>query len=111
MATKKRSSQKKRPAGKKSRTKRAAAPTISQDKAVQQVISPALQEVIGRAITDAEFRKLLFQDRARAIKGFKLTKIDLSALDKLTPKQIEEQAQVFAKKMEIYIFVKITIHF
>ena len=102
---------KKRPAKKKAAPKRAATPKIPQDKAVTRVISPALQELIGRAITDAEFRKLLFQDRARAIKGFKLSKIDLDSLAKLTPKELEDQAQVFAKKMEIYIFVKITIHF
>jgi hypothetical protein len=102
---------KKRPAKRKSAAKRAATPQISQDKAVARVISPALQELIGRAITDAEFRNTLFKDRARATKGYKLSKIDQDTLAKLTPQQIEEQAQVFAKKMEIYIFVKITIHF
>jgi len=30
---------------------------------------------------------------------------------KLNPDQLEKQAQVFAKKLEIYIFVQITIHF
>ena len=88
---------------------RSAAP--SQEVAVTQVISPALQELIGRAITDAEFRKALFADRAKATKGFKLTSIDQKALAKLTPDQIEKQATVFAKKLEIYVFVQITIHF
>src|SRR5437899_12908565 len=100
---------KKRPAKKKSATKRAATPQISQDKAVAQIISPALQELIGRAITDAEFCKTLCKDRAQATKGYTLSKIDESALAQLTPQQIEELAQSFATNLAIYTFVINTI--
>ena len=111
MATTKRSTKKTA----KSASKRMAATkgkaAVSQEQAVSQVISPALQELIGRAITDTEFRKTLFKDRAKATKSYKLTKIDQNALAQLKPEQLEEQASVFAKKLEVYIFVQITIHF
>jgi hypothetical protein len=110
MSTTKRSSKKKAGSA-ASRPKTASKADVSQAEAVSHVISPALQELIGRAITDSAFRKLLFTDRARAIKGFKLTKIDQAALARVKPEHLEEQASVFAKKLEIRIFVQITIHF
>ena|SRR5215813_618670 len=112
MATKKGSTKKKAASGtkRKAAAKKPAA-KISQAQATSMVISPAMQELVGKAITDAQFRKQLFSDRAKATKGLKLTAIDRDALAKLNPDQLEKQAQVFAKKLEIYIFVQITIHF
>ena len=117
MATKK-SSPKKKAATKKAPAKgakksaaKAVATKVTQAQAVTAVISPALQELIGRAITDTSFRSLLFTNQAAAIKGYKLSKIDLQCLTQIKPEQIEQQATVFAKKLNVYIFVQITIHF
>jgi hypothetical protein len=88
-----------------------AAPQVTQAQAVTRVISPALQELIGRAITDKDFRETLFKDQATAVKGYKLTKIDLQCLGQIKPEQIEQQATTFAKKLNVYVFVQITIHF
>jgi hypothetical protein len=118
MATKKSSPPARKKAAKKAPAKSAskasvsaAAPKVTQAQAVTAVISPALQEVIGRAITDTSFRDQLFSNRAEAVKGFKLTKIDQQCLDQIKREQIENQAQVFAKKLNVYVFVQITIHF
>lgn len=43
----------------------------------------AVQQVIGRAITDAEFRQLLIDDARAACKGYDLTEEELDALDAL----------------------------
>ena len=115
MATKKSSPPARKKAAKKGPAKKSAAkapvPKVSQADAVTAVISPALQEVIGRAITDTSFRDVLFSNRAEAVKGFKLTKIDQQCLDQIKREQIEQQATVFAKKLNVYVFVQITIHF
>src|SRR6266699_6425896 len=54
--------------------------------------SSGLSEVIGKALTDKEFRTTLFKNRPSALRGYRLSKGDRSALDSLTEKDIEEHA-------------------
>ncbi|PYS90787.1 MAG: hypothetical protein DMF64_14025 [Acidobacteria bacterium] len=120
MATKKLGSAKAtKKATKKAATKRGAttkataggsAVAISSQQAAG-VVSPALQELIGRAITDRDFRKALFADREKATRGYKLTPIDRESLNRIRPADLEQQAAMMANKVNITIMVKITIHF
>jgi hypothetical protein len=43
----------------------------------------AVQQVIGRAITDAEFRQQLIDDARSACQGYELTDDELNALEAL----------------------------
>ncbi|HNP74392.1 MAG TPA: Franean1_4349 family RiPP [Kouleothrix sp.] len=42
-----------------------------------------VERVIGRAVTDAEFRKALIENAREACKGYNLTEAELSALEAL----------------------------
>lgn len=42
-----------------------------------------IKQVIGRAVADAEFKKLLFSDPAAALQGFDLTEEEAAGLKKL----------------------------
>jgi Fic family protein len=52
-----------------------------------------LSEVIGRALTDKEFRDLLFNNRSKAIQGFQLSRGDRVSLERLSREEIEAQAE------------------
>jgi hypothetical protein len=73
--------------------------------------SQGLTELIGRALTDEQFRETLYQDRAQAVKGYRLTAADRDALDNLPRETLEEQAQRFAEggaaRWAIMIFIRI----
>ena len=73
-----------KPAAKKKPTTKAAA--------AKKGPSKGLTELIGRALTDKDLRDALFTNRAAAIKGYTLTKVDRAALDRLTPDTLEEHA-------------------
>lgn len=49
----------------------------------------AVQMVIGRAATDAAFRKQLIENAARACQGYELTADELAALEALDGESLE----------------------
>lgn len=49
----------------------------------------AVQMIIGRAATDAGFRKLLIANAAQACKGYDLTEEELAALEALDGESLE----------------------
>jgi hypothetical protein len=68
-------------------------------------------EVVGRALTDDQFRELLYTDRAEATKSYTLTQADQDALDRLPRQDLEQQAEVLAHTSDLAISVKISISF
>lgn len=56
----------------------------------------AVQQVIGRAITDAEFRQQLIDDARAACSDYDLTEEELTALDALDAASL----QAFAGKLD-----------
>jgi len=70
-------------------------------------VSDSFNELIGRALTDREFRGSLFSDQARATRGSKLTAVDREALKRLTPAMLEGQAERFGNRAAITIKVVI----
>jgi outer membrane biosynthesis protein TonB len=54
--------------------------------------SPALTELLGRALTDKTFREELINNEPEAIRSFKLTAEDKRTLRRLNPDILEEQA-------------------
>ena len=73
--------------------------------------SAALSEIVGRALTDAEFRELLFTDRKRAVRGMKLNDADRSALDRLTPDMMREHAERLGGRASLTVKVVISKSF
>jgi hypothetical protein len=49
----------------------------------------AVQMIIGRAATDAEFRKLLIENAAKACEGYDLSEDELAALEALDAESLE----------------------
>jgi hypothetical protein len=70
-------------------------------------VSDSFNELIGRALTDSEFRSLLFSDQAKATRGFKLTSVDREALKRLTVDNLESQAERLGNRAAITIKVVI----
>jgi hypothetical protein len=70
-------------------------------------------ELVGRALTDTEFRELLYRDREAAVQDYQLTPADMEALDKLDRDVLEEHARQFAAggATEITIGIVIRIRF
>jgi len=72
--------------------------------------SEGLTELIGRALTDEQFRAELYQDRAKTIENYQLTPADLEALDNLPREALDEHALRFgagsAAGLTIGIFIK-----
>lgn len=56
----------------------------------------AVEEVIGRAATDGEFRKLLFLNPEEALSAFELTVDEAEALKKMD----KEKLDVFAMSLD-----------
>ncbi len=52
----------------------------------------AVQMIIGRAATDAAFRKQLIDNAAQACKGYDLTEDELAALEALDSESLEDFA-------------------
>jgi hypothetical protein len=77
----------------------------------QEGVSPAFMELVGRAITDEQFRDRLYSDREAAVADYRLTDVDQTALDELTRDKLEEQAEVLTHASQISISIKITYHF
>ncbi|MEK6279023.1 MAG: Os1348 family NHLP clan protein [Acidobacteriota bacterium] len=74
-------------------------------------ISDNFAELVGRALTDKDFRQSLFKDRTKATRGFALTKNDRSALDRLTPEVLESQAARLGGRAALTIKVVISKSF
>lgn len=79
--------------------------------ATQGKPSRGFTELIGRALTDQDFRETLFRDRANAVERYELSPADLEALDNLSRETLEEHAQQFsdgtATGLTISIFIRI----
>ncbi len=59
----------------------------------------AVQMIIGRAATDAEFRKKLIKNAARACQDYNLTEDELAALEALDSESLEEFAGKLPKRI------------
>lgn len=72
-----------------------------------------LSELIGRALTDNEFRTTLFKDRMAATRGYRLSKNDQATLKKLTPELVEQHAAMMRgqRSSAITIFIAISKSF
>lgn len=74
-------------------------------------VSDSFNELIGRALTDKDFRTQLFDDRKGATRGVKLTKVDKAALERLTPDVLESQAARLGGRAALTIKVVISKSF
>jgi hypothetical protein len=93
-------------------TKKAAKKSAAQAKrapatGASPTVSDSFNELLGRALTDKEFRNTLFTNRAQATKGFRLTAVDRDALDRLTPDVLESQAERLGNRAALAIRVVI----
>ena len=50
----------------------------------------AVSQIIGRAVTDAEFRQLLFSNPDQALQGYGLTPAEVEALRDLKQEDLED---------------------
>jgi len=50
----------------------------------------AVSQIIGRAVTDEEFRKLLFSNPEQALAGYDLANEEKEALKNLKPEDLED---------------------
>ena len=78
-----------------------------------QGVSPGLTELLGRALTDVDFRESLYRDRETAVREYSLTETDLRALQNLDRETLEEHARQFAEgsATELTISIVIRIRF
>ena len=58
-----------------------------------------VSQIIGRAVTDAEFRNLLFSDPDKALKGYDLSADEIDALSTLKQEDLED----FSTKLDARI--------
>jgi hypothetical protein len=59
----------------------------------------AVSQIIGRAVTDAEFRQLLFSNPEQALQGYDLTDEEKEALENLEQEDLED----FSTKLDARI--------
>jgi hypothetical protein len=52
-------------------------------------------EVLGRALVDDDFRKLLYEDRSTAVSEYELTDSDEQVLSNIPAEMFEQQAVAF----------------
>jgi hypothetical protein len=74
-----------------------------------QMVSPQFLELVGRALTDTEFRDLLYSDREAATSGYTLTDVDEQSLDEMTRERLEEHVEVMTHTTSTAVSVGITI--
>jgi hypothetical protein len=70
-----------------------------------QTVSPQFLELLGRALTDSDFRELLYNDREAATREYSLTDIDEQSLDEMTRERLEEHLDVMAHSTSTAIAV------
>jgi hypothetical protein len=71
--------------------------------------SPGLVELLGRAVTDEQFRDKLYSDQEDATKGYILTDADRDALSNLPRDELDQQAKRFGATSATAISIGITI--
>lgn len=59
----------------------------------------AVATIIGRALTDAQFRQQLIDDAARACQGYDLTPEELQALEAIEPESFEALASSLPERI------------
>jgi hypothetical protein len=59
----------------------------------------AVAKIIGRALTDAQFRQQLIDDAAGACKGYDLTPEELEALEAIEPESFETLASSLPERI------------
>jgi hypothetical protein len=59
----------------------------------------AVAEIIGRAITDPEFREKLIDDAAGACQGYDLTEEELAALEAIDPGDLQTFAENLPERL------------
>jgi hypothetical protein len=74
-----------------------------------------LTELLSRALTDPDFRELLFTDKETAVAAYQLSPGDLAAIENLAREAIEEQVTKLRESptndLKIAIGIFIEIHF
>jgi hypothetical protein len=108
MPTKSSSSKSGKKSAKKSASKKSSAKKRATKKGTTSAaptVSDSFTELIGRALTDKEFRSTLFSNRARATRGYKLTSADREALERVTPDLLENQAERLGNRASLAIMV------
>jgi hypothetical protein len=73
--------------------------------------SAGLTELIGRALTDVEFRERLAENRKAVAPEFELSERDLEALQRLDMDEVRRQAERLGGRASITIKVVITKSF
>jgi hypothetical protein len=76
-----------------------------------EVVSQQFLELVGRALTDKEFRDLLYSDREAATKEYSLTAVDEQALDEMSEERLEDHAEVMTHEANVTISIKISVKF
>jgi hypothetical protein len=77
-----------------------------------QVVSQQFLELVGRALTDEEYRDLLYSDRDAATSEYSLTAIDEEALNELTRERLESQVEVMTHAASnVTISIKVSVKF
>jgi hypothetical protein len=109
MATKKKSTKKAAKKGSKKGAKKGAKKAAK--KAAATGASNGFSELIGRALTDREFRGALYSRRESALKGYNLTKADRAALEQLPREELENQAKLLGNRSALTIKVVIRVRF
>jgi hypothetical protein len=99
------------PRRKNARRGKARGPASRRGRRLQGSLSPAFSELVGRALTDKEFRAALFRNRPSAVRGFRLTKADLEALRQLTKRQLDLQASRLGSRTAWTIKIVVKIRF
>ncbi len=74
-------------------------------------VGNGFSELIGRALTDRDFRAALYSRRESAVKGYKLTKADRAALEQLPREELENQAKLLGNRSALTIKVVIRVRF
>jgi hypothetical protein len=92
---------------KASKTTKKAAKKVNAVAKASDSVSDSFNELVGRALTDKDFRALLFSNQAKATRGFKLTSVDKEALKRLTVDNLESQAERLGNRAAITIKVVI----
>jgi hypothetical protein len=59
----------------------------------------SLQEIIGRAVMEPEYRELLFSEPDRALEGYELTEEEASALKRLHPEKFDAVASELEERI------------
>lgn len=68
-----------------------------------------VQTIIGRAIIEAEYRSLLFDDPGKALEGYDLTEEEAQALKSLERQSLEPAAQELEERLSRAAFIKFVI--